>query len=145
MDDEKWKKGSEIDLEIENDGPLSAENGGGIGKKRVEDPKIASVDLDPVHDGILVEIEDGALAGAIEEDPAPQHGGLLLQSGGLRVGGDDVSVSSHLGLWMRISHREWEEGTWPWPWTGPGQSQVLTWKNEPAYFSFVFLRWLVGG
>lgn len=43
-------------LEIENDGALAAQDGGRVGQKGIQDAKIPGMDLDAVHDGVLVDV-----------------------------------------------------------------------------------------
>lgn len=55
-----------MDLQIENDGPLTAKDGGRIGQEGVEDPKVARVDLNAVHDCVLVHVEHRPPARRVE-------------------------------------------------------------------------------
>lgn len=53
------------------------------------------MDLNPVHDGVLVDIQDRVFSGGIEQNPAPGRGRLLLQRG-LRVSGSHQRLARHL-------------------------------------------------
>lgn len=57
-------------LEIEDDGLLPPQDGGGIGKQRVDDSHIPGVDLRAPHDLVLVDVQDNSASGAIHRDPA---------------------------------------------------------------------------
>lgn len=53
-------------LEVDDNGPLTAENGGGIGEERVENPEIAGRQPGPPHDGVLPDLHDLGLARGVE-------------------------------------------------------------------------------
>jgi hypothetical protein len=64
-------------LEIEDDGALTPEDGGRVGEQGVEDAEVAGVDVDAVHDGVLVGVQHPLLPGRVEKDPAPRRAPLL--------------------------------------------------------------------
>lgn len=53
------------------------------------------MDPDPVHDRILIDIQNRPLPRAVQQDPAPRHRRLLLESG-LRVRHRERRVLCHL-------------------------------------------------
>lgn len=59
------------DLQVQDDSFLTTENGGRVGKKGIENAEITRVDLHAVHDGVFVDIQDGALSRGVQHHPAP--------------------------------------------------------------------------
>lgn len=90
------KKG---DLQIEDDGLLTSEDGGRVRQEGVEDAEVAGVDLDAVHDGVLVHVENSVFPRGVHQNPAPRtpHRSYLLLGRRLRqLCRDDVPLPSHL-------------------------------------------------
>lgn len=59
-------------LQVQNNSLFTSENSGGIGKQGIENAEITRVDLDTVHDSVLVYIQNGAVSGGVEQYPAPR-------------------------------------------------------------------------
>lgn len=59
-------------LQVQNNSLFTSKNSGGIGKQGIENAEITRVDLDTVHDSVLVYIQNGAVSGGVEQYPAPR-------------------------------------------------------------------------
>lgn len=64
------KKQNEIEkrnnLQVQNNSFFTSENGGGIGEQGIENAEITRVDLDTVHDSVLVYIQNGAVSSGVQ-------------------------------------------------------------------------------
>lgn len=69
-------------LEVDDDGALAAEDGGGVGKERVEDPQIAGGKASPAHDRVLPCFHHLGLTGGVDHEPGPDPYGLLSEPRG---------------------------------------------------------------
>lgn len=74
-------------LQIDHNRPLTAEDGGGVGEERVEDPEIAGRQPGPPHDGVLPDLHRVGVPRGVEEQPRPHSHGLLPERAGEADGG----------------------------------------------------------
>lgn len=66
-------------LEVDDDGALAAEDGGGVGEERVEDAQIAGWKASAAHDRVLPCFHHLGLTGGVDQEPGPDPDGLLSE------------------------------------------------------------------
>lgn len=96
---QNWKLKREEHLQIENYSPVAAENGGRVREQRIDNAKIASVNVNSVHDGILVHVQDCSFSRTVQQNPTPRR--LLLHG--------------HHRLWVHRHHFPISSHIWPSP------------------------------
>lgn len=67
-------------LEIDDDGLLSAEDGGGIDEEGVKKAEIAGGEIAAAHHGELIDLDDLGVAGGVDADPGAEALAALLEA-----------------------------------------------------------------
>jgi len=81
-------------LQVKNNSLLTTENSRGVREQGIKDSKITCINLNPMHDSILVHIKQRPLASTIKSNPASRRLCLLLHKS-LWVSRDNATLSSH--------------------------------------------------
>lgn len=83
-------------LQVKNDGLLTTQDGRGVREQGIKDSEITCVNLNPMHDCILVHVEQWTLTCGIKQNPTSRRLCLLLHNRqGLRVRRDNAPFPSH--------------------------------------------------
>ena len=64
-------------LQVDDDGPLTAQHGGWVGEERIEDAEVAGGEAGASHDGVLPGLHHLLLPGGVQEQPCPHPRPLL--------------------------------------------------------------------
>lgn len=85
-----------MNLQIKNNSLLTTENGRRVREKGIKDSKITCINLNPMHDSILVHVKYRPLARSIKQNPTSSRLCLLLRNNhSLWVRRDNAAISSH--------------------------------------------------
>lgn len=83
-------------LQVKHNSLLTTKNGRRVRKQRIKDSKITCINLNPMHDSILVNIKHRPLTHSINQNPTSRSLCLLFHNNhSLWVRRDNAPISSH--------------------------------------------------
>lgn len=88
-------------LKIDNNGALTAEDGGRVRQQRVENPEIAGRQPGPPHDGVLPDLHHLGMAGGVQKQPRPHSDRLLPEPADEAGGGGGAEEGLPASVFLR--------------------------------------------